>query len=207
MGALLCVRCTRGVVADADGSWICERHGPVEGLADAMEFGPEALATLLYTDGAVPAWVPWPLPPDWSVTGVRRTGEGAAAMHAVAVSCTGPGMLGGVAELVVVAEEPGVGLGARYAGRTQPDPGPALTTAAPDTKVFAAGHPTPLWSVPGGSDRAVYVGEALGRWLWLVVWPATEFMVVHDHLSLVDLRDPTLAYELPTGELSGPILE
>ena len=31
-------------------------------------------------------------------------------------------------------------------------------------------------------DRAVYVGEAAGCWLWAIVWPVTEWMVVHDDL-------------------------
>lgn len=201
----LCVRCTREVVTGGSGSWTCEDHGTVEPLSPPMPLSPQALAELMVPDGA-PAWVPWPLPPDWSVCGVRRTGVGADPMRAVAVACAGPGLLGGFAELIVVAEEPGVGLGARYAGREHRDPGLVLTGAAPDTKVSAAGHPTPLWELQGAGDRAVYVGEARGRWLWLVVWPATEFMVVHEQLRLVDLLDQALAYEVPTGPLSGPIL-
>ena len=55
------------------------------------------------------------------------------------------------------------------------------------------------------SDRAGYVGEAGGLWLWVVVWPVDEWMVVHDDLHLVDVRDPAnrahLA-ELPTAALS-----
>ena len=54
-------------------------------------------------------------------------------------------------------------------------------------------------------DRAVYVGEAAGYWLWAIVWPVTEWMVVHDDLRLVDLRAPehrTHVTDVPTGALT-----
>lgn len=67
-------------------------------------------------------------------------------------------------ELLLVAEELGVGLGARYAGIEGPDPGLHLDVdSAPDAKVHAAGRPTPLWHVKNApSDRAVFAGEARG---------------------------------------------
>jgi hypothetical protein len=92
-------------------------------------------------------------------------------------------------ELVVVAEEPGVGLGASYAGLPTTDPGPEVASLPVDTTVRTGGVSTPLWSLPV-SDRAVYVGEADGRWLWLITWPVSEWMVVHDDLRLVDVREP-----------------
>jgi hypothetical protein len=52
----------------------------------------------------------------------------------------------------------------------------------------------------------VYVGEARGRWLWLVVSPALESVVVHDDLHLIDLLDPSLAWEIPVVGPSGPLL-
>ena len=69
-----------------------------------------------------------------------------------------------------------------------------------------AGWPTPLWSVledPDlAHDRSVWVGEAGGAWLWLVVWPETADLLLHDGLSLVDLRDPAFSLDLPFGALS-----
>jgi hypothetical protein len=56
-------------------------------------------------------------------------------------------------------------------------------------RVMAASHPTALWSVPVLDDRAVFVGEAKGLWLWAVVWPASAGVLMYDGLSLTDLRD------------------
>ena len=72
---------------------------------------------------AVPIWVPWPLPAGWLVTGLAWAGDDPGRLRAVAVACTGPNPLGGTGDMVLVAEEPGVGLGARYAGIPGPDPG------------------------------------------------------------------------------------
>ena len=204
MGVPGCPRCDREVGADPLG-WRCALHGLVEPLGSAVEYGPRAIGALLAA-GGVPAWVPWPLPLDWAVVGLRWTGAEGQRARAVAVALSGPGLLGGAADLVVVAEEPGVGLGARFAGLTGPDPGAALASLPHDAKIHADGRPTPVWCVPGGEDRAAYVGEALGRWLWLVLWPAAEGMLVHDDLQLVDLLDPALAYEVPGAGLSGPLL-
>jgi hypothetical protein len=124
--------------------------------------------------------------------------------RAVAVALMGPGVTARQVELVVVAEEPGVGLGASYAGLESTDPGPELAALPCDTKATAGGHPTPLWSLPV-SDRAAYVGEAGGLWLWAIAWPVGEWMVVHDDLRLVDVRAPehrALLAELPVSLLS-----
>ena len=48
-------------------------------------------------------------------------------------------------------------------------------------------------------DRVAYVGEALGYWLWAVLWPDTAGLVVQDHMSLVDLRDSGHPLDLPFG--------
>ena len=46
------------------------------------------------------------------------------------------------------------------------------------------------------------MGEAAGLWLWLVAWPETADLMVHDDLTLVDLRDTGHALDLPYGALS-----
>ena len=199
----VCVRC-RGALRppDAMGQWTCEAHGVVEPLHPALPAEPYHLADVA-SSSAVPVWVPWPVPPGWTVGGVRRT-TGTGPSRAVAVGLLGTGVLARQAELVLVAEEPGVGLGASYAGIGTADPGPELTALACDTKATAEGHPTPLWSLPV-SDRAAYVGEASGLWLWVVAWPVSEWMVVHDDLRLVDVRAPEhrpLLAELPVGPVS-----
>ena len=101
--------------------------------------------------------------------------------------------------LLLVAEEPGVGLGARYAGLEDLDPG--LTVAGqPDAKVEAAGHPTALWRSRSADDRAAFVGEAMGVWLWAVLWPPAAELVLLEHVELHDVRhDAHAALDLPVG--------
>ena len=199
----VCVRCRGALLTpEVAGAWTCPHHGVVEPLHPALPAEPHHLADAA-SSSAVPVWVPRPLLPGWVASGVRRTG-GTGPARAVAVGFLGPGLAARQVELVVVAEEPGVGLGASYAGIPTTDPGPELASLPCDTKITADGHPTAMWSLPV-SDRAAYVGEAAGLWLWTVVWPVSEWMVLHDDLRLVDLRAPdnrVLAGELPVGVLS-----
>lgn len=137
----------------------------------------------------VPLWLPFPLPTGWLVSGVGSAGDDRTGARATLLACSGPAPLGGAADLVLVAEEPGVGLGARFAGLPAPDPGPEISEMAPHAKVEAASHPTPLWTVPGSDDRAVFVGEAKGLWLWAVLWPAAAGLLLLENLALLDLRE------------------
>jgi hypothetical protein len=199
----VCVRCGASLLTPGDaGRWTCVEHGTVEPLHSAVPAEHHHLSDTA-SSSAVPLWLPWPFPTGWCVSGVRRTG-GTGPARAVAVALTGPGVMSRQADLVLVAEEPGVGLGASYAGLTWTDPGPELASLPCDTKVLAGGHPTPMWSLPV-SDRAAYVGEAGGCWLWAIVWPVGEWMVVHDDLRLVDVRLPQHRPHLdalPTAALS-----
>jgi len=150
---------------------------------------------------AVPVWLPWPLPRGWLVTGLAVAGDERTGARATALACSGPAPLGGVAELVLVAEEPGIGLGARFAGLDGPDGGGIPDGRAPDAKLEAAGHPTAMWSLAAADDRAVYVGEALGCWVWAIVWPESAGFLLIDDFALRDLRDGTVP-DLPLGALS-----
>jgi hypothetical protein len=168
----------------------------------------EALAVAV-ARSQVPVWMPWPLPVGWLYTGIAHAGDDLSGARATAVACSGPGPLGGFGELVLVAEELGVGLGARYAGIAGPDPGGSLAIDRPaDAKLLAAGRPTPMWHVPGApDDRAVFVGEAMGLWIWAVAWPERSGMLMYDELVLTDLRDAGAELELlPCGALSPRIL-
>jgi hypothetical protein len=159
----------------------------------------------------VPLWVPWPLLPGWTVTGVGWVGDERTGGRATALACTGPAPLGGIADAVLVAEEPGIGLGARYAGLEGPDPGPALADALQHTaahaKVTTGGHhPTPLWSVRSADGRSAYVGEAEGLWLWWILWPADAGYVFAEQVNLVDLRENVpepLIFGAPSPYLNG----
>ena len=188
--------------------WRCEEHGAVPPFHVAHQPSTEVLLTVRRRAG-VPLWAPWPLLPGWTITGLGWAGDERAPAVATAVACSGPAPLGGVADVVLVAEEPGVGLGARFAGIPGPDPGPLLTEELGTTahaKVHAAGHPTPLWSIRAGDGRSAYVGEALGRWLWAVAWPVEAGYVLAEHLVLHDLREEqpgALLFGAPSPYLRG----
>jgi hypothetical protein len=153
----------------------------------------------------VPVWMPWPLPVGWLFTGIAHAGDDLSGGRATAVACSGPAPFGGPGELVLIAEELGVGLGAHFAGLTGPDPGDAIAVdRPPNAKVLAAGRPAALWHVAGTpDDRAVFVGEARGLWLWAVVWPERTGLLMYEELVLTDLRDAGAELDLlPCGALS-----
>lgn len=195
-----------GLFAD---SWQCEVHGSVHPLQPVLPPSVEALGVVVHRT-RVPVWMPWPLPVGWLFTGVASAGDDRSGGRATVVACSGPSPLGGVGELILVAEELGVGLGARYAGIDGPDPGPALDVSKPaQTKVLAAGRPTPLWLVDRSpADRAVFAGEALGVWLWAVTWPQESGLLMYDELVLTDLREAGAEADLvPCGALSPRLLK
>lgn len=179
-----------------DSWWHCAACGPVEPLSVASRASPEVLKALhdrlrAATGGVtepVPLWCPWPLPDSWTVTGVAWAGDDRRAPRATALAVSGPSPLqAGPADLVFVAEEPGVGLGGGLGGVRTVDP--SLTDAVADAKVRAGGHPTPLWSVPCGPDRSVHVGEARAMWLYVIGWPAAAAYLLMDGIRLQDLGE------------------
>ncbi|MCW2606017.1 MAG: putative phosphotransacetylase [Frankiales bacterium] len=184
--------------------WQCERHGAVHPLRVLPRVTAEHVRQVART-AAVPVWSPLPLLPGWTVTGLATAGlEGAST--AVAVTLSGPSPLGGPADLVLIAEEPGTGLGARCAGLDVVDPGPGLQ-GAPDARVQAAGHDTALWRCDSAVDRCAFVGEAGGVWLWAVLWPPAAELVLLEHVDLHDLRHDAHAGEVmpfgaPTSRLA-----
>lgn len=147
------------------------------------------------------------MPTGWLVSGVGHAGDERTGARATLLACSGPAPLGGPADMVLVAEEPGVGLGARFAGLAGPDPGPEVTDAVPHAKVEAAGHPTPLWSLPA-DDRAGFVGAAKGLWLWAVLWPVDAGLLLLEDLVLQDAREsvpePMVDFGAPSPRLTGP---
>lgn len=194
-----------GLFAD---TWQCDVHGSVQPLQPVLPPSVEALGVVV-NRSHVPVWMPWPLPLGWLFTGVACAGDDRSGGRATAVACSGPGPLGGPGELLLIAEELGVGLGARYAGLPGPDPGPTMCTdKPPHAKVIASGRPTPLWHVEAAADdRAVFAGEARGLWLWAIVWPEKSGMLMYDELVLTDLREAGAEIDLlPCGALSPRLL-
>ena len=124
-----CPRCGRTLQQPTawSSAWRCDWHGEVHPLLPAFSPSRDGLDGLLrrFRPGTagVPAWLPWPLPVGWLVTGFAGAGDERTGIRACAVALSGPNPLGGPADMVVVAEEPGVGLGAALAGLDGVDPG------------------------------------------------------------------------------------
>lgn len=184
--------------------WECEFHGGVPPLRGVLPPNDEGLELVLGRT-TVPVWTPWPLPTGWTVTGLADAGDDRTGAVATVVALSGPAPLGGVGELAIVAEEPGVGLGARLAGSKGPDPGPLFDTGPAEEKIRFDGHDVAVWHVPADSDRAAYVGEALGRWVWFVLSPVDTGPFMYEVSALRDLRDlhdGGVAQRPPFGALS-----
>lgn len=188
-GELTCPRC--GGYARPPGAWssrwTCTRHGEISPLSPAAV--PNATLTRQIGERSdVPLWLPWPLMRGWVVGAVLHAGDEAIGVQATAVAVSGPNPFGGAADLVLVAEEQGVGLGAGLAGVDATDPGDAVQTQ-PHAHVEVDGRLAPLWCVAGHPERAVYVGQSGGRWLWMILYPATAGALLLEDLFLADLRD------------------
>ncbi|MCW2613186.1 MAG: putative phosphotransacetylase [Frankiales bacterium] len=195
-----CPRCGLPVRAPGlmSSDWHCDRHGPVLPQRTWTHVGPELLAQVS-RDAQVPLWSPLPLLPGWTVTGLATAGDDRGGPRATALALSGPSPLGGPADMVLVAEEPSTGLGGRTAGTEALDPG-LTADGAPDAKVQAAGHDTPLWLVDSADDRIAFAGEALGVWLWAVLWPPAAELVLLEHVELHDLRHEShVGLDLPVG--------
>jgi len=204
---LTCPRCGADVAAPSawSSAWRCAVHGDVL-PRQVRSPSVEGLNALLEVT-RVPVWLPWPLPVGWLVSGFADAGDERTGARACAVALSGPAPLGGPGEMVLVAEEPGVGMGAWYAGLAGPDPGPAVFDGtAPQARVRYRGHEWPLWHIDTESDRAAYAGEAMGTWLWAIFWPAAAGTLAVEDLELRDLRDPDQDLDLPFGAPSPRLL-
>jgi hypothetical protein len=189
-----CPRCSSSV-STVDETWTCPVHGGTDPLWRVAEPGYDAFAEYLVRSRPLPTWLPWPMPPDWTVTDFGSVGREGGEPRAAFVSCSGPTELDGVVELTVVTEEPGVGLGARVAAVTHTDPGRDIGGAAAPVRLRVDTATVPVWAVDTTSegdqvlDRAVLAGEAMGRWLWLVLRPASAALLLPDLGSLQDVAE------------------
>lgn len=155
-----------------------------------------------------PLWIPWPVPSGWRFAGLAYGGLPGRGRSDCTVACwSGQDPFGDPVEAVFVCEEAGAGLGGRFAGLPTHYPTPGVGEGPPHARFSVDGRPAPLWVVEAAPDRAVYAGEAAGRWLWVILYPAEAGAVVVEPLSLVDARG--LGAELavlPLGELSPRLL-
>lgn len=186
-----CPRCPASVEGSG-ADWSCPLHGDIVPLWRVVEPTYDAFAEHLQMSRPLPSLLPWPLPADWQVSDfgcVVAEGEPAQAAF---VSCSGASDLDGAVEVTVVTEEPGVGLAARCGGAIHTDPGREAGVGTPPTRVRLDGTTVPLWVVSateGGDalDRTVLAGESHGRWLWVVLRPASAALLLSELGPLVDV--------------------
>lgn len=198
-----CPRCARPVKEPTawSSAWRCDLHGEVHPLLPAFSPSADGLDGLLRTTRDVPVWLPWPLPPGWLAAGFAGAGDERTGIRGSVVALSGPNPLGGPGDMLIVAEEPGTGLGAGLAGLDSVDPGAEFACCPPSAAASFGNHDIPLWLVDS-PDRAVFAGEAKGRWLWLVLWPETAGTLLIDPIELRDLRDPWQDLDIPFGARS-----
>jgi hypothetical protein len=92
--------------------WTCAEHGRV---APYHATRLESLAQVA-ASAKVPVWAPFPLIPGWTLGGLGWCGDERSGATATVLALAGPSPIGGPADLLLVAEEPGTGLGASLAG-------------------------------------------------------------------------------------------
>lgn len=198
----VCPRCGEPVHAPTawSSAWRCDLHGEIYPLSPARQPNRDGLSGFV-KQAAVPVWLLWPLPPGWLVTGFAGAGDDRTGLRGCAVALSGPNPLGGPADLVIVAEEPGVGLGAGLAGLPGPDPGGGFASGQAYGTARVGNHEAPLWLVES-EQAAAFAGEVEGSWLWILLWPDTAGVMLVEPFPLRDLREAQQDLDVPFGALS-----
>lgn len=193
-----CPRCPAPVAEIGDGSWSCPEHGVVAPMWRPVTASYDSFAGHLLRVGDFPTYLPWPLGPGWTVSDFAAVTSATGPAAATLTCVSGASQLDGPVDVMVISEEPGTGFGARVAGLTRDgeverlDPGHEIGEGPPPVRVRVDQHPVGLWSVsvsssPGEWDRSVLAGEAGGRWLWLVLRPASAILLLRDEWILRDV--------------------
>jgi len=191
------------VTPDAGGQR-CPNHGLVNPLLRPAHVGYDAFAEMMLAVSDAPTYLPWPMSPGWSIADFGCVGSGPGTGTATVTTTVGTSDLDGHVEVTIVSEDPGVGLGARCAGVDLIDPGRSLVEEAPAVRVRAGGRAVALWPIDGSDgpplERSVFAGESDGRWLWLVLRPASAALLLHDEWLLADVTGfGPEAIEMPFG--------
>ena len=181
----------------------CPQHGEVPPFWRPPRADYDSFAELVRLADSMPTYLPWPMSPGWTIADF---GVVVAPLGPIATVTTTSGTsdADGAVELTIVAEDPGVGLGARCAGTAHLDPGDQVGRGNPPIAVRVEGRSVPLWAVETAADellaRSVFAGEAEGRWLWLVVRPAAAALLLRDPWLLADVTGfGPEALEMPFG--------
>ena len=185
-----CPRCPLPV-KEAPGRWTCADHGPVAPLWRPGEASYDAFVGHLEHADDFPTYLPWPLGPGWHVSDFGVVSEPGRLTKATLSCCSGTSALDGPVDVFVVSEEPGTGLGARVARLTGPDP-EDVGDGPPLTRVRVGTVSVPMWAVSTSSadeefDRVVVAGESSGRWLWMVLRPASAMLLLREEWILRDV--------------------
>ncbi len=198
-----CPRCPAPIGRTSGGGWSCPEHGPTPALRRPAESSYGEFVEALAAAGDFPTYLPWPMSPGWSVSDFAVVGEGPG--RATLTCSSGTSAMDGPVDAFVVSEESGIGLGSRCAGTEHLDPGPEMGVGPPTVRVRIGSQSVPLWPVSTSSssrelDRSVFAGEAGGRWLWVVLRPASAMLLLRDEWILRDVSGigPPLV-EMPFG--------
>jgi len=198
-----CPRCA-APVSRTDAGWVCVEHGRIDPLWRPEESSYDAFAEHLQKVDGFPTYLPWPMSPGWTVSDFAAVG-GDGRARATMTCCSGTSQLDGPVDVLVVSEEAGTGLGRRVAGTQYDDPGAEIGAGPPAVRVRIESQVVPLWPISvsatsGEWDRSVVAGEAAGRWLWLVLRPASAILLLRDDWILRDVSTagPQLV-EMPFG--------
>lgn len=171
--------------------WTCPTHGPILPLWRPDTPTYDDLADHLGRVDGIPTLAPWPMRPGWAISDFGSVTGEPGLTRATFLSCAGSTDADGVVEVTVVFEEPQVGLGARVAVIDQSDPGTDVD-GPPPVRISVQGREVALWSVSTSArdvdfDRSVFAGEAQGRWVWLVLRPASAALMLTDGWEFEDL--------------------
>jgi hypothetical protein len=185
------------------GGWVCPDHGETEVLRRPDVASYDGFVEVLRVAGDFPTYLPWPMSPGWTVSDFAVVGDDPA--RATVTCSSGTSALDGPVDVFVVSEESGTGIGTRCAGTIHLDPGHEVGHGPPAVRVRVLSQSVPLWPVSTATsdldlDRAVFVGESGGRWLWVIMRPASAMLLLRDEWILRDvsgLGPPLL--EMPFG--------
>jgi len=187
--AVECPRCGKDLLPPSllEYQYRCPVHGQVSGLRQPVPVSDTDVADLAKRS-AVPIWFPRNLPEAWLLTGLRWAESPRRETVAVVLGISGKGLAQGPTDVLILAEQPGCGLGARYTGLATPDPDEECFGASPSSRVRTGHRSTGVWSLQAPTDRVAFVGEADGDWLWIIGWPDSAWSLLLDGLELVDAR-------------------
>ncbi len=179
-------------------------HGTIHPLWRPDAAGYDTFAELVGRADDLPTYLPGPMSPGWSISDFGCVASEDKA-YATVTTTVGTSDLDGPVEVTVISEDPGVGLGSRCAGTAYDDPGEQIGLGQHAIHVRAGGRAVPMWTVDSSIDddlfaKSVFAGEADGRWLWLVIRPASAALLLRDEWLLADVTGfGPEALEMPFG--------